>query len=222
MKLLNILSWSGAALSFLVFILSILKAINNRKLLIIKSLPSDISVNELGKIESSIRDLCDVFVPCHQVERPHGLLLEAVESNMKRGVRYTFLVSQSRYSSEKDRYFRIFQAIAEMVVKEIGGISSLENLIRIRPLRGEWLNYPYVFYKTKKDINDLEATIVYRGTEEQRGICKAYKLVDSEIAPTIYSLLVNSTDWDEEMAKLFTLTKNEFITPEEYAKEKMK
>jgi hypothetical protein len=219
MSVLELLTWTGAGFSLIALIITIWRTSHDTH----KLLPSEINTDELGQIERRITDLCDVFVPCHQVEQPRGSLLEAVEYNMKRGVRYTFLVSQSQYKTEKEKYFRIFHAIAEVVSKtqKEKDLIQIENLVRIRPLRTEWKNYPFVFYKTKEDSKNIEATIVYRGIERDRGICSAYRLVEPELAPTIYALLVNSTDWDTTREELFTLKPDEFISSEQYAREKM-
>lgn len=219
---LDALCWFGASLSALAVLLTARSLIQAHRRRSLPILPSIIDRDQLGQIEGRISDLSDVVVPCDMVERPVGALLDAVEHNMMRNVRYTFLVSQSKYESEKDSYFRIFKAIAEVVAKSIRIPShQIENLIRIRPLRGEWNNFPFVFYKAKADVHNIEATIVYRGTERQRGICNTYRLVEPDLATTIYKLLVNSTEWDVELNNALSLVPEEFFSAEQYAKERL-
>lgn len=182
-----------------------------------KPIKNVLDLTGLANLENSIIGLTDIIIACHQVEQPRGLLLEAVENNMAKGIRYTFLVSRGNFNTEKESYYQIFHAIAKIVsVKH--QTRRIEELIRIKPLRTEWATYPNIFYKTHKDLRNVEATLVYRGTEVEKGICTKYHLVEPEIAPILYDLLVASVDWSGDMQKeIMSLVPSEFISPEEYA-----
>ncbi len=185
-------------------------------------LKKTISRDELGVIEASIKNLSDIFVPCERVDKPKGTLLEAVESNMNRGVRYTFLVSPDNYYVSEGTYYQYFLAVAKSVSWKSKNL-CFDDLIRIRPLRKEWQFYPHIFYKTEEDSNGLEATIVYRGNEKGVGLCKNYTLLDPDDAIMSYHYLMESaviwSDKDKEIFKLiFSVEENEFVEHEIFAK----
>jgi hypothetical protein len=181
------------------------------------NIKESLDLDELANLENSISELSDIIIACHQIEQPKGLLLEAVERNMSRGIRYSFLISRSSFNSEKDSYYQIFLAIAKIVSVKYG-VRKVEDLIRIKALRTEWKMFPTIFYKTIKDAKDIEATIVYRGTETEKGICTRYNLVDIDVASMLYDLIVSAVDWTGDMQKeIMSLNPSEFISPEEYA-----
>jgi len=208
----------GAFLSICAFIISLRNLFKTKKKifnLTSKVFNKVVTVDDLGIIEGKINDLSDVFVPCHRVDAPKGSMMEAVKINMKRGVRYTFLVSPENYTRSEKTYYQYFLAIAKTVSWESQGIFSINDLIRIRPLKERWSFKPHIFYKTKEDDNGIEATIVYRGDIQDVGLANNYTLLNPEDAIMAYSFLVNDVQWlegdKEYSSKLFSLEREEFI-----------
>lgn len=179
-------------------------------------------LEDMSALEKSINHLSDVIIVCHQIQRPEGKLLDAVEENLSRGVRYTFLVSRDCYQLEVNRYFQFFVTIANILSQTLATPVRARDLVRIKPLRTNWNDSPYIFYKARKGDDSL-VTIVFRGNETNQGICKVYNLIDPSIAPTIYNLLVSSVDWQEEIQEQrFILSNRSFVTPEEFEEEFLK
>jgi hypothetical protein len=175
-------------------------------------------IDEISTLEKSIDYLSEIIIVCHQVERPEGKLLDAVEENLARGIRYTFLVSRDSYQLEVNRYYQFFVTIANIVSETTNHPIRASELVRIKPLRINWNDSPYIFYRTKREEN-IQATIVFRGNSLNQGICKVYNLLDHSIAPAIYNLLLSSIDWQGDVQdQRFSLT-SEFIPPEEFARD---
>jgi hypothetical protein len=176
-------------------------------------------LEDMSALENDINDLSDVIIVCHQIEEPEGKLLNAVKKNLSRGVRYTFLVSKDCYQLEVNRYFQFFVTTASILSETLATPIRVRELVRIRPLRMNWNDSPYIFYRAKKEDDSL-ATIVFKGDEMNQGICEVYNLIDPSIAPTIYNLLMESVDWQEEIQdQRFTVPNRSFIRPEEFEEE---
>jgi hypothetical protein len=175
-------------------------------------------VDEISILEKSIDNLSEIIIVCHQVERPEGKLLDAVEENLARGVRYTFLVSRDSYQLEVKRYFQFFVTIANIMSETGTDPIRTRELVRIKPLRINWNDHPYIFYRTKREEN-TQATIVFRGNTLNQGICEVYNLLDPSIAPAIYNLLLSSIDWQGDVQEQRFSRSSEFISPEEFARD---
>lgn len=143
-----------------------------------------ISVHQVGLIEGNINDLVQVIVAAHQVERPTNALYAAVERNFERGVQYTFLISRSRAEQEIDGYYRIFRAIAHIVISRTRSSFKVEDLVTIRRLSFDWRDTPYIFYQAKATNGQL-ATVALRGSQKYEGIAESYQRLPQELAHTI-------------------------------------
>jgi uncharacterized caspase-like protein len=187
-----------------------------------KKILQPINLDELGEIEKDIQTLSDIIIACNQVENPEGSLLTAVQENMKRGVRYTFLISKKSFLEDESQedYLGVFKAIARATQRSNREPIEIEKLVRIKPLTIDWNYHPYVFYKTKKNQNSYEATTVYRGNEERRGICKKYFPLEREVAPVVYNLLELAVDWNEKVrGEIMSIEPKEFIGNESFKKQ---
>jgi hypothetical protein len=176
-------------------------------------------LEDMSALEKSINNLSDVIIVCHQIEEPKGELLNAVKENLSRGVRYTFLVSRDCYQLEKNRYFQFFVTTANILSETLATPIKVRDLVRIKPLRTNWNDSPYIFYKARKGDDSL-LTIVFRGDEMNQGICEVYNLIDPSVAPAIYNLLVSSVDWQEAIQEQrFIVSNRSFVTSEEFEEE---
>lgn len=141
-----------------------------------------ISVEDLGRIEGNLPNLVRVLVVADQIEKPDGSLGQAVEANFAKGVDYLFLISASKAATEKSRYYKLFEAYAQ-----IRGANS--KSLDIKALPFEWDSYPIIFYQTRDATNAL-ATIAFRGTELREGIASRYERVPTEYAHTVATSLL--------------------------------
>jgi hypothetical protein len=141
------------------------------------------TVESLAHLEAEIQDLRRVVVICDHVEPPEHRLAGAVEANFGRGVKYLFLVSQSRAKHELNGYFKIFQALAEIHLARSSTDSKLNDLVEIQQLPYDWDDFPYVFYQTEQ-TSGLR-TVAFRGDQLREGIAENYSRVDPRYAHTI-------------------------------------
>lgn len=153
------------------------------------ALPHKLSVHELGSLEGRLAHLRRVIVVCNEVQRPQNALATAVEHNFAKGVRYTFLVPESRENDERNGYFKIFEALATVALKKSSDSKTLDDLVEILKLPtewGDWNDYPYVFYQIWNErTNKWRATVAYRGDKLRKGIAPNYVRVPPAFAHTI-------------------------------------
>lgn len=148
-----------------------------------------IPVRRLGVIERDFRNLKQVIVVADCVERPSGILQEAVEDNFREGVKYLFLVSQKRAEAEVNGYFLIFEALAKKVIAETQQEIDVLELVQIRKLTYDWPDVPYLFYQYKSDSGEL-LTTAFRGNQRGEGIANAYEQLTTARSEAIASALL--------------------------------
>mgnify|MGYP003434034837 FL=1 len=143
-----------------------------------------LSVKELGLIEGRIADLNEVIVIADRIEEPIHELYSSVKENLKKGVKYIFLISEHKYENEKNSYWKIFQAIGEAVKHNY----KIENHIEIYSLNFDWEDYPYVFYRYKDADTNKQKAFAYMGTQLREGIADEYELINPTIARKMLEL----------------------------------
>lgn len=163
-----------------------------------------LSVNELGRLEGSIANLTEVVVIADNIEEPTNELYNAMKENFKKGVRYVFLISKSKYESELNSYYKLLKGIADAIEHNY----NVDNLIDLRPINIEWNDYPYVFYR----YNDLRSgeskAFAYMGTQLREGIADEYELINPTISFKILSLALEKV----------TIPEYEIISKEELSR----
>jgi hypothetical protein len=149
-------------------------------------LPSGIPVSEIGFVERDLVNLQSVTVVADKVERPTTMLQEAVEHNFRRGVKYLFLVSSDHADQQVDGYYRLFEALAQIVLNKQGvGIKQdVRALVDIQQLPYDWNDFPYIFYEIKVASGHTK-TLAFRGDQVHKGIAHHNCRVDPASAHTI-------------------------------------
>jgi hypothetical protein len=161
-------------------------------------LPDCILAEELGEIEGSLPGLLSVTVVAHRIEDPSDnvKLQQAVVKNLRKKIKYEFLISPSNAISERLGYYQIFKVYVEQSFPDM----PTNNLVSISSLAQEWNDYPYVFYTI--EAKGKHYTIAYRGTQSQEGIANEYQLVDKNNAQIILELAKQNATTVEEPADL--------------------
>ena len=127
-----------------------------------------------------------VIVVADHIEKPTDTLADAVESNFRRHVRYLFLVSHSKAESEVNGYFLSFEALARIAASQSEFDVSVRDLVEIKRLPYDWLDYPYIFYQCWAHGNDEHRrTIAFRGNQKTEGVAEMYERVPSAMASAI-------------------------------------
>ena len=142
--------------------------------------------------------------------------MDAVRFNMKRGVKYTFLVSPDNFEKSKETYFMFFESIAREITWNLH--INVDDIVRIRPLKDLWIHPPIIYYKTKEDQKGIEGTLVYMGDRKGVGLARYYSLLPPEMSLIFYGYLVNNVVWsenDDEIKSVFSLTYEEFVQPKD-------
>lgn len=172
----------------------------NRKHIFTDTLPKNINKKQLGILEGSIQDLKYVIVAADVIEKPTDTLLRAVEYNFNRGVKYIFLISQSKFKTEEQRGFsNWFRTLADR--------SQYQDLFNIKSLLHEWNDYPYIFYRLRKDDTGNYYTFGYRGEEVGEGIAESYVMMEPSLAHTVAQTLLSNIGLSD------VLNREEFESP---------
>lgn len=175
--------------------------------------PPIINPTQLGMLEGWIKGLKYVIVMAHKIEEPTDSLQKAVKSNFANRVKYSFMISGSNWKNERHRYYRIFETYAIIAIDDNKGINiPLKELIEIKPLKFEWIDYPYIFYRFQKSSKSRLYTIGLRGTEIKEGIANHYVFLDPLLAHTIAQAVLSPTKLPEKERKFtiedFTKSRN--------------
>jgi hypothetical protein len=150
-----------------------------------------LSIKELGVYEAQLPSLTRAIIVAHRIEAPKDSLHEAVKRNIKRGVKYTFLVSPSRYKENKELGFLYFETIAKMAIQEDHKDFVLSDVIEIRPLTFEWEDAPYIFYEVnEKDRPGVLHVLAVKGNQDREGIAEGYTEVHPASARTLHRAVV--------------------------------
>lgn len=180
------------------------------------ALPDRLLVSGLGKVEQGVTNLREVVVICHQVENPRNDLLAAVRANLVNGVRYRFFVSKSNYESERNRYYKFFEVIAEMAAMDKPE-ATVKNLVALEPLPFDWQDKPpFVFYRTSENGNTY--TVAYRGFNATKGIDDAYMRVDPYLGHAVLEMLLSATEAPSEDIKPTEFIESDKIIRVEFSK----
>jgi len=166
-------------------------------------LPTRLNVHEFGNLEGDIENLDEVIVVAHTIEKPEGSLYNSVWKNFSRNVKYTFLISRSTFNTEQNGFYKIFQALLDVAKTRASSENKLENNLKIKSLKFDWDDYPYVFYRIKKqgDPSNLYLTFAYRGTQQNEGIADNYVLINPALANSI-SKALNEATHDNSLQKV--------------------
>lgn len=151
----------------------------------IRKVNESISKEDLGLLEGTISSLEEVIIISDIVEEPTEKLYSSVVSNLKRNVKYTFIISKSKYNTEQNSYFQIFKAIAHS--------NNLKNAVVIKPLNIEWNNFPCIFYKLSNGY-----VFAYMGNEQREGIAEGYDFVGPQLAKNLLRLSNYASQIDEK------------------------
>ena len=165
-----------------------------------------LSVKELGKLEGSIENLSEIIIIADRIEEPTNELYLSVKENLKKGVKYTFLISGSKYDSELNSYIKIFQAIAEVIKRKF----NTADLIEIHPISFDWNNYPYIFYRYIESLSGSPKIFAYMGTQLKEGIAEEYELMP----PTIALQMFNLATQNAFVPNLTTINPDELSNPD--------
>lgn len=143
-----------------------------------------LTVKELGLIEGGISNLNEVIVIADRIEEPTNELYYSVKENLKKGIKYIFLISEHKFEKEKNSYWKIFQAIGEAVKHNY----KIENALEIYSLNFDWEDYPYVFYRFTDTETKKQKAFAYMGTQLREGIADEYELINPTIAKKMLDL----------------------------------
>jgi len=154
-----------------------------------------LTVNELGELEANIPNLKEVVILADRIEEPTGRLFDAVKKNFTSNVKYTFLISKSKYAAERKRFYPIFEALAKSINKNKNGN---QKLISMKALQLEWDDYPYVFYRTGDEATSFK-TFAYMGTQNKEGIADNYELIPPTVAGKIVKLAMLGVELEHEI-----------------------
>lgn len=185
MSLLDFLSWVSCITGIFLIIYVIVER---------KSLSRFVSVEDLGKLELDSGELIEVLVLASLVEYPSGSLAEAVENNFSKGVKYSFLVSNSNAEKELDRYYKIFKDLAEIASEKSGKKIRSSHMVNIKCLPYDWPDVPYIFYTYRKKIGEEEIeeeVVAYRGNQKGEGIADFYEKLPSSQSESIKLTLLS-------------------------------
>lgn len=150
----------------------------------IRKVNESISKKDLGLLEGTISSLEEIIIISDIIEEPTELLYKSVVSNLKRNVKYTFIISKSKYETEQNKYFQIFKAIANS--------NNLTSSVIIKPLNIEWNNFPCIFYKLTNGY-----VFAFMGNEQREGIAEGYDFVGPQLAKNLLILSNYATQIDE-------------------------
>jgi hypothetical protein len=150
----------------------------------IRKVYESISKMDLGLLEGSISSLEEIIIISDVIEEPTESLYKSVVSNLKRNVKYKFIVSKSKYDTERNKYFQIFKAIAKS--------NNLTNSVMISSLEIEWNNFPCIFYKLTNGY-----VFAFMGNEQKEGIAEGYDFVGPQLAKSLLRLSNYATQIDE-------------------------
>lgn len=142
-------------------------------------IPHHLTADELGVLEGGLPGLFQILVIANRIEDPAGKLDKAVVSNLKKGIPYIFLISQSEAEQEIDGYFKIFEKYAELANPD----RPTADLVKIKKLDMDWNDYPYVFYFLRGPSR--EAVVAYQGTQIKEGIADDYRHIDGHVVAAI-------------------------------------
>ena len=158
-----------------------------------KSLSRFLSVEDLGKLESDSGELSEVLIFARLIENPSGSLAKAVENNLSKGVKYSFLVSNSNAKEEINSYYKIFKALAEIVSAKNGRKIISNDMVSIKRLPYDWPDVPYIFYTYRKKIGEekIEEVVAYRGNQKGEGIADFYEKLPSSQSKSIKLALLS-------------------------------
>jgi hypothetical protein len=151
-------------------------------------LPHKVTADELGALEEGLPGLYQVLVIAHRIEDPVGKLGNAVVSNLRNNIPYTFLLSQSQAENELGGYFGIFQRYAELANPD----RPASDFVKIKKLNMEWNDYPYVLYYIRG--SKREAVVAYEGTQPNEGIADEYRHVDGHIVAAVLTKTLLSAE----------------------------
>lgn len=154
-----------------------------------------LTVAELGELEGNIPNLKEVIILADRIEEPNGRLFDAVKKNFANDVKYTFLISKSKFPSERKRFYPIFEALAKSFNK---AKSDTPKLITMKPLQLEWDDFPYVFYRTIDEAGSFK-TFAYMGTQVKEGIADDYELIPPTVAGKIVKLAISGVELGYEI-----------------------
>lgn len=165
------------------------------------SAPRYVTLEQLGTLEGSVPNLVRVMVVANRIEKPEGVLGQAVEDNFAKNVQYLFLISPSTAADEKKGYFKIFEAYQQIK-------SPSKHLLDIKALPFEWDDYPIIFYQYEND--EKLASVAFRGSDIKKGITRFYERVPAEYAHTIAKSLLADAPKDIDQSAI--PGRDEFVT----------
>lgn len=139
-----------------------------------------VELSELARFEKDLPPGSIVVVLAHTIEEPQEKLRAAVQDNFQQGIRYIFLVSQSKYNHSLEEFTEFFKAIyiiARRLPSTSGSNSHVKKLdfdqiFSILPLVGEWTSWPYVLYVEPNEKR--QRVWVFRGNLRKEGIAEKY------------------------------------------------
>jgi hypothetical protein len=184
-----------------------------------QSQPRFLTRDKWAEFEANLPKLKQVIVVSDVVDEPADGLRRAVMSNFARGVRYSFLISNSKADQELNGYIRIFRAIATIAIRDFKLRKRPEELALILALPDDWNNPPFVFYRTEEEVPSPEGlktqhrTIAFRGDKTNVGIADRYEALDPVVGDALATAL-NSGAPKEVQEELASLQQDKFRGPE--------
>ncbi len=176
--------------------------------------PTVLSNHNWAEFERCVPDLWQVIVLADTVEAPINGLQKAVLENFKRGVKYIFIVSNSKAEDELHGFYGLFEKLAAIAIHKFSADFKVEDLVTILRLPDEWDNVPFVFYRMKGKDSHIR-TIAFRGDKVNAGIANKYVAQDQANAEALVKLLLGKPPEKIE-ATLAILAKDEFVNPSRY------
>ncbi|MDQ3960145.1 MAG: hypothetical protein M3255_07665, partial [Pseudomonadota bacterium] len=64
------------------------------------------------------------------------------------------------YERERGRYYKIFETLADITIQDSNAHNNINRLLGIKPMGQEWIDYPFIFYRTMARICKIN-TLIY-------------------------------------------------------------
>ncbi|WP_375443696.1 hypothetical protein [uncultured Fibrella sp.] len=143
--------------------------------------------NDLGIIESSLKNLKHIVIFTDYVEEPQEGLREAVKNNIQKGIKYTFIVSESNFESERDKYLSFFYKILPKV--------EVDANLNIYGFNFEWNPPKCIFYELDHDPEDIEIHVLgYWGLGKENGVTINYAYIPDEQVANIVQIALKGVN----------------------------
>ncbi|MFX0140023.1 MAG: tyrosine-protein kinase family protein [Candidatus Hodarchaeota archaeon] len=146
---------------------------------------------DLGKLLFSLKNLEMVVIILNQIDRPSGLLKEAIAKQIGNNVKFIFFISRHNYEKEKEVKYKYYRELVEKVKQQKKTILSIEKLVKFERLPFDWHDAPYLFYRCLDSEGKIifKNSIAFFGDVIKKGIAKTYCDVPANFAFSILNAI---------------------------------